>query len=606
MPLNMNTIGMGNGPSGGSGGSGGFTMLKPPINQSLTSKFRISELNQLNVTRTVLYSASIADTFPSAYSMAAPPEVQYKEYYYGTNSWYRIDIELYRLEINSNGSAEINSVTCTKTKITPPVNYIRQIFAWGEYMYIIANPSYSTSEFSDIQNDKLYRYDGSSFTAISESLGNVLEPVGVYYSSEIRAPYYFQKVIHSSDNNLYCIVTMGDDNGSDSSYSYDPTFFVVKITPDGEFSVVAKIYPDYQIYWSYSGTDSERSNYLDLFYNYFGYNSKEKVCVLSISFTDSTIDIYCTQYYVKNGHATSGTAYLTKNTLKYTLEPLLETASDGSTHKGTLTLVSSENLASQYMSTTNNSSTGYTLDDYLWLAVFPISSVPCEDVDLVMIHKGHTQYSYCGGGTSAYDSEIETKVFYHSPTETTHKTIPSIGSSMNYIYQGWPNLNYGRMHFLFEENPPMLFVSYQNVNSDDIYNRIYPITFDAELNPSESSFQVTVPLLSGDTVYCNAGIISFTDSDGSSTDLNGVTSYTITTDDTYTFTTHVYSTYEQPEFIIQTNDGYLLNTRASLVNNNDLGCYVSAGMKVNGEPVDENGYNLIEDAFSNGRVVISM
>ena len=129
-------------------------------------------------------------------------------------------------------------------------------------------------------------------------------------------------------------------------------------------------------------------------------------------------------------------------------------------------------------------------------------------------------------------------------------------------------------------------------------------TTDADVTYVNATYYSTAQFVAGDKVYCNAGIKGYTLND-SDVDLGGVKEFEIPTTGTYKFVLDVYDINDFPEFVLITKEGHIGHLRIT-TSGSDITGYFMTCMDVNGVPIEENGKQLLEGAYTNGRVSVIM
>lgn len=142
-------------------------------------------------------------------------------------------------------------------------------------------------------------------------------------------------------------------------------------------------------------------------------------------------------------------------------------------------------------------------------------------------------------------------------------------------------------------------ISYQYSSGwDSLKFNAYFIDWDATYISDKALFNYYGYLVEGDTICCDDGIISYT--------LNGVETTVnknrlkITNNGYYTIKTHVYDAYTYPSFIILDKNKNIVHMKYSITQDGKMEGYFIRGMTVNGVDVDESiksVYTTTNDRF---------
>lgn len=131
----------------------------------------------------------------------------------------------------------------------------------------------------------------------------------------------------------------------------------------------------------------------------------------------------------------------------------------------------------------------------------------------------------------------------------------------------------------------------------------YPIDLTKTSTDTESIYtQVTWMFEAGDSIICDAGILSVSHADSTSP-VNSA-SYQISSSGVYTFKLNTGSGGEQSSFIIKSKNGGIVCPGITFVDATHVSGYFIKGLKINGTKITTTGYQTVTGTF-NGRVTIS-
>ena len=559
MPLNMNTVGTGSGFDGGSS----CTEVLFDMSYELSSKVKMTNITSISPNGSKYSKTGDEHYYTESISTCADAVdgatifARYNNELYGSLS--RGGQTFCKIQINDD--LDVSKITCTYTKITAPFVHFCEALIVGKYMYIVGNACASTSVSTrDYANDKIYRFDGNSFTEI---------PTTDFSAGSVSYGLHMHRIPKSSDNSTYVLITSLYAGSPENPY-----FGVLKLNQDGELEKVFGFNDsknsDYQYHYLYPTnvrSCAERFH-LDLG---SGYNT---AFPLSIELSDSAINIYFGHIYREEGSSFTVTQYKCVYMITFDLR--------STPYPMSFTTVSSYDEISHISFTSTTAPSYY---DGIFIArVYPLDHL-LYDSYLMFINNGY-------GGDSGTASLLN----YVITTDSKDMSIKSISgglTSQNTIGSIWYAAINGLYIDLDSEYPAYHYTIY-STRDDDNYYRFTRYMQHIAVTGSQDSSGTTCTFSTycqkGDTCICNAGIISYI-FDKASVDVNG-TKLNITTDGYYIFTTHTYDAYHAPEFIIKSKSGSILGTRCTY-NKNTLTGYFSSGMTINDTKITKNGYNEI-------------
>ena len=573
----MNTIGMGNGSGSSGNGSGGFAMQTKPI-ETIHREQSLTDVNSLTFTQNKMLAQH-----SDYWLYVGEPLVKYKDEYYGAIS-NGINTSTGMVLYKSTFQFEDDYLDSTESRsIISEYKLVGDIVSNGDSIYFYANPSTGTSYDGGANHGRIYRLNGTLTSDISGELGSLLSP----FSTDADRVWRIDKFAFSPDDDTYFIMSNGTDNTSDKYYC--PHHFLCKLSETTGFGVVGHFNNSSNRLRYENGF----SSYINLFYNSVGSNDVSStdhgIYPLSVEFPDeNTIELYIGMFYIGQGTNTSGNGYYNKHILKWTWT-FSENKNGINMYTAELTDVTSATIDSCNISYDN----GWPISDRYWWTSYILSKQPDINILMMFLHRNVKQYEVDGRDPYyAYIINLERQ-------NIQHKQIPQPAVASSYVEKTFYDV-------LFDLTGEKKFAywTYKRYGDNDIYDRdAYEINVDGIFNTDSASYEITIPLFHGDTVSCGAGIINVTFND-EVTELSNATTYSITTDGTYTFKTNMYNTDQKPEFIVETKDGYLLNMDVTAVST-DITAYLGKGMKVNDVVIETPGFNEIPGALENGRVVIT-
>lgn len=541
----MNTIGMGNGSGSSGGGVGGY-FIEPQFTDELKKNG-----NGVNFTTV---SVNAANTYEQKVSVDQEIYFPWKGKYWTTNNGKN---NMYTLEpIFPENEKPFQAITTTLTK---PFSTLQSILILGDNLYAIG---YSSSSISA----SLYRYnqEDSSWTTLEEK---ILECA---FNGEFSMPSggSAEFIMHAipSTNGANASKMVVDIQVSDAAMRVGQYQCRAHIDINGSF-VVDQINKLSEIIQK-----AKRAQYGFLTNEYDGvvYVSDWKFITFFVSTYTTGNSLVINQNYEYYELSTYADVSSGKDLLLYTMIEYKTIISgkqwEGAAHELVVKCVN----------------------------VSPL----CSNEFLFMMMGADTSPPDC----FLYNRRYLTRLYKVKSLPGDTYEMPSISVSQAELYPGNSISNDASRQvcaMVFDNKIHSIAYSSSQLRG---YFRTW--NTDGDVTYVDALCYSTAQFVAGDKVYCNAGIKGYTLND-SDVDLGGVKEFEIPTTGTYKFVLDVYDINDFPEFVLITKEGHIGHLRIT-TSGSDITGYFMTDMVVNGVPIEENGKQLLEGAYTNGRVSVIM
>lgn len=581
MPLNMNTVG-----SGISGGSGCNIEVNTELTDILSGSAALSNASGIVYGSTSLYRNSIYNPSTNDSSfLATLPSVKYKGNLYGFKNEY-----FWKYDITIMSTSAIP----TATQIETPFANIWEMFVHGDLLYIHASMNTYSYESNDTAH-ALYTFDGTTFTNVS---GSFCDVAGFSCTSSLDVhsctvkPFPFQET-----DELHFIIGIHNGNGGSGSSHYEyPRINICKLGSTGMEVLVAYGGTE-RISWSYntgSSYSGSQMNNLDpsLMIMYVLTNVTQYYPVFLGKFTKVSDDEYSFNVSIVY---TENTEWYTAGTCKSVIKDYtFNFKRIGSAIDRIITL---RNTGAEFAESAKiNTNRSQPIGNCYYHIYNSMHNKPDDTYLMFVIEDTRGSYASRNSPSKVYIVHVlPDTLSISSELSYTNGSVSTSGNPTTYIdTDTYPA--YVVYHSMYKGD--------YGYSDSTLYFNITTVTFtNADFNNMGSTYTISGLLTKGDTVYCNAGIISYKYGSNEAVTLN-TKEFSITSTGMYSISMNTYDDpYTHPECIIKTKNGSLINLNYS-VDGDDLLIYGNDHLSVNGTKLTENGLQRIPSALINGRASI--
>lgn len=552
MPLNMNTVGTGNGIGGNTTSDTviGITSSKKVISNIYdqnVSSININpknfkeystlgglEANANNNKKMAFYNQSIYEIEQGTGSSDTPVFQKYE----------------YKLVDGSHGI----SITAIPTTFTIGNSVSSPIIQLGDYLYIFYIPQYSSS-YTKLEG-YIYRFDGSTFTRITDNIMKYLFGLDPAYRNNYVVLNIYPINSDTEEGTMCLIHIYSYSSGS----SYHANEFIGIFSVDNVGFHLIKKYPvnsNNDSNLATSGTYRRRSDKLFATYDVFNLYQYE--------YNDYSHNMYSVEY-----------------TFKINYNTVDDVDPSNPTYNISYTQTSLTNLKKWNSSDTTNSNLYRTpkfirlsypsYDTYIVAMLAGESAASDDDRDEHMLGEWY-QLKYTSGCWKRSDI-----VASYNGSTAVDTRITAQGDELFEMFIDGNQID------------PIIWMrrssSPYSGSSTRGYIGVKGIDWSITYNSSKARYVHEEYLLSGDIIMCDDGIISVS-SNGHTANVNKTT-YTIPKNGKYTIITKMNDAYTYPSFVIIDKYGSFVYVLTQKTSDNTIDGYFIRGMKVNGNVVQSS------------------
>lgn len=552
MPLNMNTVGTGNGIGGNTTSDTviGITSSKKVISNIYdqnVSSININpknfkeystlgelEANANNNKKMAFYNQSIYEIEQGTGSSDTPVFQKYE----------------YKLVDGSHGI----SITAIPTTFTIGNSVSSPIIQLGDYLYIFYIPQYSSS-YTNLEG-YIYRFDGSTFTRITDNIMKYLFGLDPAYRNNYVVLNIYPINSDTEEGTMCLIHIYSYSSGS----SYHANEFIGIFSVDNVGFHLIKKYPvnsNNDSNLATNGSYRRRSGKLFATYDVFNLYQYE--------YNDYSHNMYSVEY-----------------TFKINYNTVDDVDPSNPTYNISYTQTSLTNLKKWDSSDATNRNLYRTpkfirlsypsYDTYIVAMLAGESAASDDDRDEHMLGEWY-QLKYTSGCWKRSDI-----VASYNGSTAVDTRITAQGDELFEMFIDGNQID------------PIIWMrrssSPYSGSSTRGYIGVKGIDWSITYNSSKARYVHEEYLLSGDIIMCDDGIISVS-SNGHTTNVNKTT-YTIPKNGKYTIITKMNDAYTYPSFVIIDKYGSFVYVLTQKTSDNTIDGYFIKGMKVNGNVVQSS------------------
>lgn len=572
MPLNMNTVGTGNG-IGGNGSDGKMYIENSVLNKTE----KISKFYDMNI-------------------QSISPAIKYTEYERADiiyEKFFELNGVIYALVFESGGSYSVKNARIRKYTLTfveesaaltytdvvsLPDNIAKSlatsaadneviIYSFGNYAYLFNGEDVNSTD------SWICRFDGTTITEVSTWVKtfNLLfneTPIYGYYDTA-----YNNKTGDTAHSSLY-------------------------VSPLFTKGNVSKVLINYSTRWG--STYDEGYTYVGIF-----------------EFTDDGVKCLVKRKFKYDKDYNTNYLFNNFSCIKDLDSEVIQFTSNGATPLKRVNKLTWDYDASSGYHTLRNTvtDTNITFSDggeYVWnptVDVLPVST-PEFDYRFYIVYGEDASYDtkpmYRGYWFSLVPSSGVWDVRHTEISPYTGTTYNSVVLPKDYDYGfGY----YSTFIHINDDNPYIIYGRFKYTeNSSYRYKLstkliIHKLQCDISYKSDHSRFIYTAYLHKGDIVHCDDNIYTYEKS-GNTTNVN-TTKLIIPADGTYKITTGMYDAKYEPSIVVTDKNGNITHFKYELTTDGKLLCYPIKGMIINGTKITKSKRQIINSDMTN-RFIVSM